>query len=37
MNANTPIAKALLGAEVGDVVVVCLPAGTARLKIVDIR
>ena len=37
MNANTPIAKALLGGEVGQVVVAHLPVGSVRLKIVDIR
>ena len=37
MNANTPIAKALLGGEVGQLIVAHLPVGSVRLRIVDIR
>lgn len=37
INANTPIAKALLGAEVGHVVVAHLPLGSAQLRIVAIH
>jgi hypothetical protein len=37
VNVNTPIAKALLGAEIGHVVLAHLPVGSARLKIVEIR
>jgi len=36
-NADTPIAKALLGEEVGHVVLAHLPVGAARLRIVEIR
>lgn len=37
LNANTPVAKALIGAQIGAVVVAHLPSGIARLKITDIR
>ena len=37
VNVDTPIAKSLLGAEVGQVVLAHLPVGSARLKIVEIR
>ena len=36
INANTPIAKALLGAQVGQIVVAQLPMGSTRLRVVDI-
>lgn len=36
-NVDTPIAKALLGEEVGHVVLAHLPVGPARLRIVEIR
>jgi very-short-patch-repair endonuclease len=37
VNVDTPIAKALIGEEVGHVVLVHLPVGPARLRIVEIR
>ncbi|HNS22310.1 MAG TPA: AAA domain-containing protein [Sedimentisphaerales bacterium] len=37
VNINTPIAKSLLGQEVGHVVLAHLPVGTVRLRIVEIR
>ncbi len=37
MNVNTPIAKSLLGAKVGQVVIAQLPIGSVRLRVVDIK
>ncbi|MFH1717383.1 MAG: AAA domain-containing protein [Planctomycetota bacterium] len=37
INVNTPIAQALLGASVGDVVTVKLPNSIAHLRIIEIR
>jgi transcription elongation GreA/GreB family factor len=37
INANTPIAKSLLGAESGQVVTAHLPAGRVQLRVVEIR
>ena len=37
INANTPIAKALLGAHEGDIVTAYLPVGPVRLRIVQVR
>jgi very-short-patch-repair endonuclease len=37
INASTPIAKALLGSKVGDIVVAHLPVGTSRLRVIEIR
>jgi len=36
LSVNTPIAKALLGKKVGDVVEVQIPSGTVSFEIVDI-
>jgi len=36
INANTPIAKALIGATVGQVVVAHLPLGPVRLRVIEI-
>jgi very-short-patch-repair endonuclease len=37
INFNTPVASALLGAQVGDLVVAHLPMGSTRLRILEIR
>ncbi|MGD0517879.1 MAG: AAA domain-containing protein [Thermoguttaceae bacterium] len=37
MNVNTPISKALLGAEVGQVVIAQLPIGSVHLRVIDIK
>ena len=37
VNVNTPIAQALLGARVGDVVEAKLPIGSVHLRIKEIR